>query len=272
MDFESGIKIESAAPAQAVDILGIQVHCVDFDQTLQIIQEWLGATIPLSPIDNITSTYQICTVNPEYIIDARRNPTFARVLKEASLAVPDGVGILWAAHVLGRPLCERVTGSDGIYRICERAAINGWRVFLLGAAPGIARCAAERLKNLYPGLGIAGTYSGDPHAQAWPEIKERLQRSHPDILFVAFGHPQQDLWIARHRGELPVRLAIGVGGAFDFVAGAVPRAPRWMRRLGLEWLFRLIQQPSRLGRMMKLPIFVVMVLRKALVRVLHAIP
>ena len=118
-----------------------------------------------------TACRQVCTVNPEFIVDAQRDPDFAAVLRQADLCVPDGVGILWAARVLGRPLTERVTGSDGIYLICERAAEKGWRVFLLGAAPGVAAAAADRLQARYPALQIAGVFGGSPAAHSWPSIE-----------------------------------------------------------------------------------------------------
>lgn len=257
-----------------VSILGVDVDCVDFADTLSLIQTWVE-TEPKAATDapdtknheprttnHEPSTHQICTVNPEFIIDARRDPAFARVLAEASLSVPDGIGVLWAAKLLGVRLKERVTGSDGIYRISERAAERGWRVFLLGAAPGVAEETARVLQQKYPGLHIVGTHGGSPSDTDWPSIVERLAAATPDLLFVAFGHPKQDFWIAKHRHELPAKVAIGIGGAFDFVAGVLPRAPQWMQRMGVEWLYRLILQPSRIGRMMKLPVFVLLVVKE----------
>ena len=191
---------------------------------------------------------------------AQRDRRFAAVLCKADLCVPDGVGVLWAARRQGIVLQERVTGSDGIYCICERAAQCGWRIFLLGAAEGVAEEAAQRLKQLYPSLRVVGVYSGSPEMGEWPTIAERLDAAQPQILFVAFGHPRQDLWIAQHRDELPGQVALGVGGAFDFVAGVTLRAPRWMQRWGLEWLYRLLQEPWRWRRMAVLPLFVSRVL------------
>ena len=194
-------------------------------------------------------------------MDARRDPAFAAALRQADLRVPDGIGILWAARRLGRPLRERVTGSDGIYRISERAAERGWRVFYLGAAPGVAEQTAAVLRRRYPGLQVAGTYAGSPAPADWPEIARRLVAAQPDVLFVAYGHPRQDLWIAQRRGEIPAAVAIGVGGAFDFVAGVARRAPAWVQRLGLEWLYRLVREPWRWRRMARLPVFAWLVLR-----------
>jgi len=157
-------------------------------------------------------------------------------------------------------LQERVTGSDGIYRICEGAAQAGWRVYFLGAAPGVAARVAAILQQKYPGLMVAGSESGNPTAAEWPAIQQRLAAAQPDLLFVAFGHPRQDFWIDQHRHELPAKVAIGVGGAFDFVAGVTVRAPRWVQQLGLEWLHRLLREPWRWRRMLKLPQFVLLVI------------
>ena len=203
---------------------------------------------------------QVCTVNPEFIMTARRHPACAQALAAADLCTPDGVGVLWAARLAGVRLNERVTGSDGIHRLCERAAEQGWRVFFLGAAPGVAERAAAELTRLYPGLPVAGTYGGSPAESDWPQIRQRLAAAPADLLFVAYGHPRQDIWIHQHKEELPVAVALGVGGAFDFVAGITPRAPLWLRRLGLEWLFRLARQPWRWRRMAILPLFALLVL------------
>ncbi len=170
------------------------------------------------------------------------------------------MGVLWAARRQGVQLRERVTGSDGIYRICAAAATAGWRVFLLGAGPGVAEVAANKLRARYPGLQVAGVYAGSPQDAEWPVIQAQLAAAQPDILFVAYGHPRQDLWIDQHRHELPARVALGIGGALDFVAGVTQRAPLWMQRWGLEWLHRLLREPWRWRRMAKLPWFVVEVL------------
>ncbi len=247
----------------SVKILGVRVDCVDFAQTLAQIDAWIDQSpshlVTLSPLHPVTPStcHQICTVNPEFIIDAGHHPSFAAVLRRADLCVPDGVGVVWAARRQGVYLHERVTGSDGIYRICERAAEQGWRVFFLGAAADVGQSAADRLCQHYPGLQVAGTYSGTPSDDDWPMIQSRLIKSQPNILFVAFGHPKQDFWIDRHRQTLPVDVAIGVGGAFDFVAGVQKRAPVWMQQIALEWLYRLLREPWRVKRMWKLPLFVV---------------
>lgn len=234
-----------------ITILGVTIHEVDFEQTLTQMQEW----IERGHAEETGICRQICTVNPEFVMEARRDPAFAAALDRADLRVPDGVGILLAARLLGHPLRERVTGSDGIYRIGQRAAVQGWRIFLLGAAPGVAERTAAILQERYAGLTVCGTYSGSPADAEWPPIQAMLAAAQPDVLLVAYGHPKQDLWIDKHRHELPAKVALGVGGAFDFVAGVSIRAPVWMQRLGLEWLHRLILEPWRWRRMASLPVF-----------------
>lgn len=245
-------KVQSPLPA-SVTILGVRVDCVNFRMMLAQLETWISDTT--DRIDSDPFCRQICTVNPEFVIDANADPTFAAVLQQADLCVPDGIGILWAAQRKGVALTERVTGSDGIYRICEHAALRNWRVYFLGAAEGVAKQTARQLQSLYPALQVAGYHSGNPTDLEWTEIAALLHHARPDILFVAFGHPKQDLWIASHREELPVKVAIGVGGAFDFVVGIQQRAPKLWQQLGLEWLYRLVQEPKRWRRMLKLPLF-----------------
>lgn len=247
------------ARPRRVAIVGVEIDCVDFALTLDLLDAWVVQRRAAAAQGAALPCRQVCTVNPEFIVDARRDAAFAAVLRRAALCVPDGVGVLWAARRAGVTLHERVTGSDGIYRICERAAARGWRVYFLGAAPGIAEQTAQALLARYPRLVVAGTHSGSPTAADWPEIERRLAESNADILFVAYGHPRQDLWIDARLEQLPAAVAIGVGGAFDFVAGVTSRAPRWMQRLGMEWLHRLLTQPWRWRRMLKLPVFVGMV-------------
>jgi N-acetylglucosaminyldiphosphoundecaprenol N-acetyl-beta-D-mannosaminyltransferase len=234
-------------------ILGLPVDGITYDQWLELIGVW---------INNSRRVHQVCTINPEFIMIARSDPNFRNILRRADLCVPDGVGLLWAARHLGRPLPQRVTGSDGLPIIAERAAREGWRLYFLGAAPGVAERAAEILQARHPGLQIVGTYSGSPAPEEEDEIVQRVNASGADILFVAYGAPRQDKWIARNTPRLRVKMAMGVGGTFDFITGTIPRAPVWMQRLGLEWLFRLYLQPWRIKRMSRLPRFVLAVLLK----------
>lgn len=236
-------------------VLGLPVDGITYPEWLDQIGRWV------KEVDD-RICHHVCTINPEFIMIARHDSNFWNILHRADLCVPDGVGLLWAARRLGHSLPERVTGSDGVPKIAERAARLGWRLFLLGAAPGVAERAGAVLQARFPGLQIAGIYGGSPAPEDEDAIVERVNASGADILFVAYGAPEQDKWIARNLPRLKVAMAMGVGGAFDFLAGVVPRAPLWMQRAGLEWLFRLFLQPWRFKRMLRLPRFVLAVLRR----------
>ena len=221
-----------------VSILGVRVDAVTMPETLA----WIEAAV------SERQPRQICTANPEFIMTAQRDPEFRAVLNAADRVLPDGVGLIWAARWQRRHLPERVAGSDLIYRLAELAGQRGWRVYFLGAAEGVAQAAAERLKNLYPGLVIAGTAAGDPGPASAPAQVEAIQAARPDVLLVAYGAPAQDKWIAWHKDTLGVPVSMGVGGSFDFVAGVAHRAPAWAQRQGLEWLHRQWRQPWRARR------------------------
>ncbi|MEO8610453.1 MAG: WecB/TagA/CpsF family glycosyltransferase [Chloroflexota bacterium] len=237
--------------SKRIRILDLPVDGITYPEWLNLIGDWIKAD---------TGCHHVCTINPEFMMIARQDVNFGNILNRADLCVPDGVGLLWAARQRKTPLPERVTGSDGVPMIAEHAALNGWRLFFLGAAPGVANKAAEILRAKYPNLEIVGVYSGSPAPDEEDAIVERINQSKADILFVAYGAPEQDKWIARNLPRLKVKMAMGIGGAFDFIAGVVPRAPLWMQRIGLEWLFRLYLQPWRIWRMLRLPRFVLAVL------------
>jgi N-acetylglucosaminyldiphosphoundecaprenol N-acetyl-beta-D-mannosaminyltransferase len=216
----------------------------------------------LACVDNFVASgqpHQIITLNPEMLVVAWDDPVFRGLLNGADLNVADGVGLILAARWLGCPVPERVTGSDGIYRLSAHCARQGYRSFFLGAGPGVAQTVAERLAAQYPGLQITGTFAGSPRAVDEEAIVALVRGAAPDILFVAYGVPAEEMWIARNRDRLGVPVMIGVGGAFDFVAGVARRAPAWMRRLGLEWLHRLIREPWRWRRQLALPRFLALV-------------
>lgn len=245
---------------ERIHILGLPVDAITYETWLAQIGVWINHNRANSPDER--RARHVCTTNPEFMMVAQDDVNFRNILRRADLCVPDGVGLLWAARRLGHSLPERVTGSDGVPRIAERAARAGWRLYLLGAAPGVAEKAAEVLQARFPGLQIAGTRSGSPALEEEDALVAYVNASGADILFVAYGAPQQDKWIARNLPRLNVSMAMGVGGAFDFIAGIVPRAPVWMREAGLEWLFRLYLQPWRMRRMLRLPRFVWAVLRQ----------
>lgn len=227
------------------------------------------------PVDNVTQEealagveafiengrpHQVVTVNSEFVVAAQSDMEFFQVLKEADLSLPDGVGLLWAAGFLGTPLSERLAGVDTVRKMASLAAERGYRLFLLGAAEGVAEATALRLEEENPGLKVEGTYAGSPDPKEEEEIIEMVRAARPHLLLVAYGAPQQDLWIHRHLGRLGVPVAMGVGGAFDFISGRAKRAPAWMQRLGLEWFHRLLHEPWRWRRMLALPKFVWLVL------------
>lgn len=195
---------------------------------------------------------------------ARRDPTLSALIAGAGLSIPDGSGLLLAGRLLGTPLREQVAGTDLCYRLAELCAARGYRLFLLGGAPGIADAAGRRLRSLYPTLVVAGTYGGDASPGGDETTRAAVRAALPvDVIFVAFGAPRQEQWIDRNQAELGIPLALGIGGALDFISGRVVRAPRWVRRIGLDWLFRLIRQPWRWRRQLALPRFVGLVLLSA---------
>ncbi len=217
--------------------------------------------------------FLLTTPNPEIILAAQKNSEFKKILNSAALATADGVGILWAAHFLHSkkrnfpalvgslfaisfspqkirdPIPARITGTDLFPRILELAARRRKKVFLLGAAPGVAAKLKTKFESAISGLEISGTFAGSPGFENEKMLRETIDASGAEILFVAFGAPRQEIWIARNLPKFKtVRLAAGIGGAFDFHAGGISRAPRIFRRLGLEWSWRLFRQPTRLPR------------------------
>ncbi|HLQ33396.1 MAG TPA: WecB/TagA/CpsF family glycosyltransferase [Chloroflexota bacterium] len=234
---------------RAVCFLGVRVDDVTIDQAVEVISGFIEAGRPR----------QVVTINPEFVIAARRQPDFKAVLDAADLCVPDAVGLQWGSRVLGKPLQGRVPGVDLVWRLAGLAAERGWSIFLLGGFDGVGQRTAERFVEAYPGLRIAGTYEGHPGDS---EAVERVKAARPELLLVAYGAPAQDLWIARHKDELRVPVSMGVGGSFDYIAGRAQRAPAWLRQIGLEWLHRLVHEPWRWRRMLALPRFAILVLRQ----------
>ncbi len=251
-----------------VDIAGQKIDNMSYDEVLH-------------SIGNIVSRDRkvyIVTVNPEMMLNACHDELFFDVLTKAEILTPDGVGMLWAAYFLSRPkrhnsiqrffqligslvsialaprrirtvLKDRVTGADLFPKIVDYSQSKNWKIFLLGSEKGIAKKAMARLSSLYPEAEFVGCYSGTPHHHEEDEICGLINKSQPDILFVAYGSPDQEFWICRNLFKLDsVKLAIGVGGAFDFYAGKIKRAPKWMQKAGLEWCWRFLRQPSRIKR------------------------
>jgi N-acetylglucosaminyldiphosphoundecaprenol N-acetyl-beta-D-mannosaminyltransferase len=226
-------------------VLGVRIDAVTLEQVLAGIEAFIADGRP----------HQIVTVNPEFVMAAQSDAEFRHIINSSALALPDGVGVWLASRHLGRPLPDRIPGVDLVERLAAMSADRGYRLFFLGAMPDVADQAVEVMRERYPGMVVAGTYAGSPRREEDTAIVERVRATSPDVLFVAYGAPAQDHWIARNLRRLEVPVCIGVGGSFDYIAGVHPRAPRWMRQVGLEWLHRLITQPWRWRRMMALPRF-----------------
>jgi len=209
----------------------------------------------LSAADSFLSdggNHYIVTPNVDHIVKLQQDTEFQSIYKNADLVLADGVPLIWASNFLGRPLKEKISGSDLFPELCEWCARKGYRVFFLGGRPGAAQKAAELLKGEIPGLEIAGCYAPPygfhkiPHQNA--KTVEMVRTARPDVLLVGLGAPKQEKWIAKHLEELNIPLSIGIGVSFEFKAGVVKRAPIWMQRNGLEWFWRLLMEPRKLWR------------------------
>lgn len=192
----------------------------------------------------------IVTANPEIVLHSREDAAYAAAVNGADLVLADGVGDLYAARILGTPLPERVAGSDLTPRLLSRLAERGGSVFLYGARPGVAERAGEALRSAYPGLRIAGTENG--YISDETALFTALDKEQPDLLLLGLGVPRQELWMAQNRQRTNA-VMIGVGGLLDVFAGDIPRAPEAWQKLGLEWLYRLLREPRRIKRMIRLP-------------------
>jgi N-acetylglucosaminyldiphosphoundecaprenol N-acetyl-beta-D-mannosaminyltransferase len=192
----------------------------------------------------------VYTPNIDHVVNADADPAFREAYGRASLSLVDGQPLVWASRLLGSALPEKVSGSDLVEPLMERAGRRGWRVFLVGGAPGAAKIAAERLNRAH-GVSIAGIEDGRISLEPGPAdeaLLARIAQARPQLLLVALGSPKQELWIDARRARLAPAVALAVGATLDFIAGALRRAPPWMRRAGLEWLYRLAQEPRRLAR------------------------
>lgn len=201
----------------------------------------------------------IVTANPEIVLRCREDAAYAAAVNGAELVLADGVGDLCAARILGTPLPGRVAGSDLVPRLLTRLAERGGSVFLYGARPGVAERAGESLQSACPGLRIAGTENG--YISDETALLEALEREKPDLLLLGLGAPRQELWMAKNRQRTPA-VMIGVGGLLDVFAGDIPRAPETWQRLGLEWLYRLLREPRRFKRVIRLPKILFLALRE----------
>ncbi len=229
---------------RTLNVIGTPIDLLDMEQALQRIE----ALIQLGRRSG--KYHQVATVNVDFAVKALTDPELRYLLQRADMATADGMPLVWGARLLGAYLEDRVAGADLVPALAEFAALKGLSIYLLGAGPGIAARAAEILTERYPGLRIVGVKSPPfcPVIDMAPAIVEEIKAANPDILMVALGNPKQEKWIEMYGREVAVPVMIGVGGSLDFITGNTRRAPRWMQRLGLEWMHRLWCEPRRLWR------------------------
>jgi N-acetylglucosaminyldiphosphoundecaprenol N-acetyl-beta-D-mannosaminyltransferase len=225
----------------STDILGVEISAINMPLAVETIERW---------IDNREKHYVcICTVHS--IMEAQRDPAYLGVLNTAGMRTPDGMPLVWLSRRAGRKEVSRVCGPDLMPELASRSESTGHRHFFYGGAPGVADNLANNFIDRFPGLQVAGTHTPPMQPTGTiesEEVIEKINESGPDVIWVSLGTPKQDVWIASHRKVLNAPVLIAVGAAFDFHTGRVKRAPSWMQRSGLEWLFRLSQDPYRLWR------------------------
>lgn len=228
-----------------IDILGVQFDPVTMEQAVEKAAAMIQAG----------GTHYAVTPNAEFVQRAEKDEKFRAALNGADLVLPDGIGVVYAAKILGRPLQGRVPGCDFAAALCTWMAEHGKKLFLLGAKPGVAEQAAENLKKDHPGLIVCGTHDG--YFKEDGPVAEQIRTAEADVVFVCLGAPKQEYWMIENAQAAGAAFLIGLGGSLDVFAGTVKRAPEIWQKLGLEWLYRLVKQPSRIGRMAKLPLFLV---------------
>ena len=233
----------------AMDILGVPVTPFSMAEAVAWLMARVEQELPT----------QVVTANAEIIMMAQQMPAYRALLQKTDLILADGAGTVWAGRTLGNQVPERVAGFDLFLELLKDGAHRGTKFFLFGAAPGIAEAAAAKAREIAPGVRIVGTRNGYFKEEESASIVETINATGADILFAALGAPKQEYWLRDYGSRLQPALRIGLGGSFDVLAGKVERAPQWMQRASLEWLYRLLKQPSRIGRMMALPKFVIAV-------------
>lgn len=239
---------------ETIDILGVNISKLNMDLAVKTAEGFL----------NDEGFHCIYTPNSEIVMSAYKNDEFREIINKADMRTADGIGLVHAAKILGSPLEERVAGFDLVMKLLERLPEMGKSAFFFGSAPGVADEAKAKLEEKFPGINICGTANGFFDEAREKEIIAEIGEKKPDLLLVCLGSPKQENWINAHRDELSCHLAMGVGGTLDVIAGKVQRAPKIFIKLGLEWFYRLLKQPSRIGRMMALPKFLFTVIGKKL--------
>lgn len=231
---------------ESVEILGVKVASVTMRQAVESVLNLIAEK----------KSSMVATVNAEILMMSTSDAELKNILKAAELVVPDGAGTVWAAHYLGYEMPERVAGFDLVQELMKIAPSKDIKFFLFGSSPGVAEKAKEKAEELYPGIKIVGTRNGYFKPEDEPEIISQIKKAQPDILLAALGAPKQEKWLFKNKAALNVPVSIGVGGTLDVMAGKVKRAPLWMQKSKLEWLYRALKQPSRAGRLIALPKFV----------------
>lgn len=232
-----------------VDILGVNVDAMTMSESVAQIETYMAGEEPV----------MIATANAEMIMRATQDEELRDILNRAAIVTADGAGTVWAARHLGYEMPERVAGYDLAQQLMKNSVRQGQRIYFFGSAPGVAEKAKAKAEQLYPGIQIVGTRDGYFTEADEPAIIEDIKAKRPHLLLVALGVPKQEKWLAKHQAELGVPVAIGVGGTLDVMAGVMKRAPLWMQKAKLEWLFRGMLQPKRAGRLLALPKFVLKV-------------
>ena len=236
-------------PLKQVEILGVNVNSLTMAQAVEAVQQFIAEK----------KVALVATANAEMLMRATQDEELKDILNQADLVVPDGAGTVWAAGHLGEPMPERVAGFDLAQELMREAPSRGDRVYFFGSAPGVADKAKAKAEELYPGIQVVGVRNGFFSEADEPQIIADIRAAKPDILLAALGVPKKEKWLKKHMQELQVPVSIGVGGTLDVMAGVMERAPLWMQKAKLEWLFRGLKQPSRAGRLLALPKFVLKV-------------
>lgn len=229
-----------------VNILGIGISCVNMQEAVEYSR-------------NIIKSDKKCNIftpNPEILYLSTKNHDLRKALCNACMLLPDGIGVVIAAKILGNPLKGRVTGFDFLHKLCALCVEENKSIFLLGAKEGVAQRAASSLQRLYPGIDICGTHHGYFSDDDIDDVIYKINKSGADVVAVCLGAPKQEIFIHKYRDKIMSSLCIGVGGALDVISGDVRRAPAIWQRMGLEWLYRVIYDPKRLSRLFALPAFV----------------
>ncbi len=238
----TGARTVTPAPGRSVVLLGSPVDDVTLDEVVDVVAAMIESGRRTGRV------HQIATVNVDFIVNASRDPALRAIMQRTDLAIPDGMGVVWGARLVGTPIRQRSAGADLVPALARGAARSGWRICLFGGAPGVAERAAVVLAGGAPGVDIVVVPAPQVSADGSMDVAvlDELRAARADIVGVALGNPKQERWIARHGAAVGAPVAIGIGGTLDFLTGTTTRAPGWMQRAGLEWIHRALSEPRRL--------------------------